>query len=439
MEKPQVEIRLQSRLPLALLGLALVAAFLLPDKVWTAFLLGVGGLIGLAYGWARLLARHVQATRHLRFGWVSVGDRLSEQFELVNTSPVPALWAALIDESTVPGYDASVVQSLGAQGQVRWRRAAICQQRGVFQLGPWQVQCGDPFGIFTVVKRYEVSQEVVIHPPVYGRLPIPLPAGSSNGRITTHKRAPHATTHAATVRRYHPQDPFRWIHWPTTARRDTLFTREFDQDAAGDLWLLLDMEQRVHVGHGPDGTEEHSVLLAAALAARAIRQNRAVGLALYGQPPRIVPPGMGQGQLWRLLRLLAVVQANGQVTLARALQDLGQSARQRHYRGATAVIITPNIGDDWLPSLAALTRGGMPTSVVLLDRHTFGDNESRPGMAAAAANTVQALGTAAHVLPQGALGQPAAPQKRSGFWEFRVTRTGRVITVNNPLERGEGS
>ena len=93
-------------------------------------------MFGVAYLWVRLLAKGLHADRRLRFSWVAVGDRLSEEFRLVNHSPLPALWVEIVDESNVPGYRAGIVRSVGYNNVDSWRQAAICQQRGQFRLGP---------------------------------------------------------------------------------------------------------------------------------------------------------------------------------------------------------------------------------------------------------------------------------------------------------------
>ena len=329
----------------------------------------------------------------------------------------------------MPGYQAGIVRSVGQNSVDTWRQAAVCQQRGQFQLGPWAICSGDPFGLFTVTRRYPVSDEIIIHPPVHGNLPIPLPAGQSSGRAPTRQRSWQATINAATVRDYHPSDPMRWIHWPTSARRDALFVRQFDLDAAGDIWLLLDMEPAVQLGAGIDSTEEHAVLLAASLAARALSQNRAVGLAAYGRLPQIIPTGRGQGQQWKILRALALVNADGAADLSHALQDLGRMAR----RGAAAIIITANGRADWIPDLLTLSQRGVQSHVIILDRPSFGGSGSSAGLQRA----IRQIGGHAHIIRQGEVGQPVAEQERRGFWEFKVTGTGKVVTVRSPLEAGE--
>jgi uncharacterized protein (DUF58 family) len=423
MKRPAT-LRLRSWLSLAWLAVLLVAALLLPGRIWTTLLTGLGGLFIIAFVWAWQLARGLQAHRRLRFGWVSVGDRLAEAFTLRNDSVLPAFWVEIEDQSNVPGYSPAVVRSVGGKGILQWQQDAICQQRGLFQLGPWSLHSGDPFGLFAVTVRYPVSDEIIIHPPIHTELPIPLPAGQSSGRVRARQRSWQATINAATVRDYRPEDPYRWIHWPTTARRDELYVREFDLDAAGDIWLVLDLQASVQVGSGPDGSEEQMILLAAALTARALHENRAIGLATYGQQPQIIPPGQGGGQQWRILRALALARADGETGLGEALHDLRRVAQ----RGSAAAILTPRAGADWLPALLQLTHATIRCHVTLLDRESFGAAGSSHGLR----DAIQQLGIPCHLVRQGEVGRPLEETERRGFWQFRTLATGKVVVVQRP-------
>ena len=421
-----MQIQIQLRLPLFLLGILLITAVFLPDRVWNTLLVGIGGLFIVAFLWTYVLAKNLHVTRKLRFGWVSIGDRLSEAFELENRGFIPALWVEINDESTVPGYDASIVQSVSGQTDLTWRRSAICLRRGQFLIGPWTVRCGDPFGIFTATRHYTKTTEIIIHPPVHGKLPIPLPPGQTGGRARARQRAIQATINASSVREYHPGDPYRWIHWRTTAHRDKLVVREFDLDAAGDFWIVLDMEKSVQLGEGADGTEEHAVLLAASMAAQAIRHVRETGIATYSQKPDVIHPGVGEGHMWQILRVLALVNADGDVPLSAALRDVAYLARP----GSTAMIITPNGSGEWLPGLLQMAKRGVQAHLVLLDRPSF-DGE---GNTAGLRDAIQQIGFAAQIIRQGEVGVPLEERKQRGHWEFQVTPMGRVITVHNPLE-----
>ena len=420
-------LSLRLRLPfLWLAGLAAGALFL-PDRVWTTLLIGLLGLIGVAFFWARQMGRGLSAERRLQYGWVSVGDRLEEQFVLVNRSGLPALWVEMEDGSNVPGYRAGAVRTVGANDRVQWRQSSVCRRRGQYRLGPWAIHSGDPFGIFCVTRHYEATQEIIIHPPIHSAIAIPLPPGRSDGRARARERLPQATTNVATVRDYHDHDPYHWIHWPTSARRDTLYVRQFERDAAGDVWLMIDCQAAVQLGEGAEGTEEQAVLLAASLAARAQAETRGVGLATYGREPLIVTPGVGEGQQWRILRALALLRADGQIGLERALRELGDAAR----RGSAAILITPSAESEWLPQLGHLARRGIECHVLLLDRPSFGGE----GASEPLRRTITLLGFRCGVVRRGEIGRPLIEEERHGFWEFKVTGTGKAVAVRRPGER----
>ena len=417
-------LRLRSPLPLLWIAAAFVAALLLPDRIWTTFLVGLGGLFLIAYFWANRLLHGLEAQRRLRFGWVAVGDRLGESFVLTNAAPVPAFWVQIVDHSTVPDYRPAVVRSVGAAGVERWRQDAVCRRRGQYHLGPWELHSADPFGIFSISINYAQTEELIIHPPIHSELPIPLPSGQSSGRSRARERSWQATINAAAVRDYVVGDPWRWIHWPTSARHDKLYVRQFDLDAAGDVWLLLDLQAAAQVGEGVEGSEEHAVLLAAALIGRARQENRPMGLASYGRRPQVIPPGQGAGQEWRLLRTLALVSADGNTDLRLALHDLSRVAR----RGSAAVIITPTAHAEWLPSLITLSQAGVQPHVILLERTSFGDDTGNLGLR----DAIRQLGFNCYVVRRGDVGLPPDPSERRGYWQFRTLATGKVVVVQRP-------
>jgi len=420
-------IALHPRLPLVWLVGLLGVALLLPDRVWTTLLVGLVGLFMVAFVWARDLAIGLAAERRLRFGWVSVGDRLEEEFVLLNRSGLPALWVEIRDESNVPDYQVGAVRAVGGGDHVRWRQGSVCTRRGQYHLGPWAIVSGDPFGLFRVTRRYSAREEIIIHPPIYTSLPVPLPPGASEGRARTRERAWQATTNAATVREYQTHDPFRWVHWPTTARRDSLYVRQFERDAAGDIWLILDAQGTAQLGAGAESTEEQAVLLSASLAARALSEARGVGLAAYGRTPHVVVPALGEGQQWRILRALALLQADGEIDLRRSLHELGQAAR----RGSACVIITPTDSTGWLPELVQLSRRGIESHVLLLDRPSFGG----AGNSEALRRAIALLGYRCQIVHRGEVGQPIVEAERQGFWEFKVTGTGKAVAIRRPFER----
>ncbi len=418
---------------IGLVVVLLVAQIVNPNRVWIASLTVVGGALGLGYVWARQMASRVTITRHQRYGWVHVGDLIEERFALRNDAFFPVLWLEIDDSSDLPGYSARSVRSADAHQTIEWRTEGFCRQRGLFTLGPWKARVSDPLGMYEVTFDHPQTRSILVYPPVVHLPPLQLPRGDATGTGALSQRSPYVTVNAGGVRAYLPGDGLGRIHWPTTARLDSLMVRLFDQEPSGDLWIVLDLDAAVQAGEGEDSTDEYGVILASSLADRMLRQNRAVGLIAYGSSnpygsprsrplPTIVLPQKGQAHQWRILHALATVRSGGSWPLCSVLTEMNPNLG----RGMTLAVITPSCDPAWVEGLLPPMRRGIAPTVLLLDPETFGGE----GNVAAIRGALADLGVPSHTVAKGMPFEPVSEHKRIGRPEYKVLRgTGRVIVV----------
>ena len=371
-------MRLHTRLPLIVLGFLIIAQLTSPARPWMILLTGFALTLGISWWWARAMRDKVNASRRSTGAWVVVGDAIIEHFELINESILPVLWAEVVDFSDVPGYEIDRVVAVDGHGAFAWQSKGVCTRRGVFTLGPWELRMSDPLGLFQVTIRYPESRSLLVYPRIM-RLPeFPLPHGRSSGRASRGHRVPIQADQIVTVRPWQPGDSLHLVHWKQTAHQGELMIKEFEQEPAGDIWLMLDLDAAVQAGEGQESTLEYGVILAASLAAKHLNENRPVGLVALGQERTVLPPQSGQDQLWRILHALAHVEPSPAWPLNRALEhvrpDLG--------RGRTLILITPAAGDlrglgaSWPAALLDLQRQDIASAVILLDAASFQGEES---------------------------------------------------------------
>lgn len=432
----EVQLTLNLRVLPASIVVVLVLQLIAPYRGWMILLVALGGALATGYLWVRSLARGLRLTREMRYGWAQVGDRVEERFELTNQGVLPALWVQVADHSTMPGYRVGRVSTVGSRDSTRWRVKGACTQRGLFNLGPTSLVSSDPLGMFTMALHYPQSMPFMVMPPVVSLPGIEVAPGGRAGQARPRASALERTISAAMVREYVPGDSRRWIHWRTTARHDALHVRLFDSVPAGDWWILLDMDRRVHVGEGLDATVEHGVILAASLADRGLRAGKEVGLVAQGDDLVWLQPQGGEGRRYEMLRALALITA-GQLSLSRVLAQIGP-ALGRH---SSLILITPDVGGEWVKELIPLIRRGMVPTVLLLDRASFADGKngslSLPGDARRKdARRTEAhlteLGVVHYVISRGLLDASEMRPGRRGHWEWRVTGTGRAVPVQKP-------
>jgi uncharacterized protein (DUF58 family) len=416
--------RRRELLPVLLSLLLLELAF--PSRVWAGLLIVAGGMLTTAAWWVYHQTTTVRVRRDLLYAWVQVGDHLEERFVLTNAGLVPLLWVEVVDHSNLPGYSASTVRAAGSGETVRWYVLGTCDLRGEYQLGPWEVRFSDPFGIFQVVLSYPPHETILVYPPVTSYSLLPLPQGSALGYAGAHTRSNQSTSVTRTVREYSPGDSFRHIHWPTTARRGALHTREFERETGGNVWILLDLDRRFHLERGAKSTLEVGVVLAASLALRLLEANRKVGFLCFGQTPVLVRPAASRERLWRILRGLALAQPGNDQPLGIVLAEAGRVVPT----GSTLIVLTSSPDPSWVTGLARLRQKGMNSQVVLL---AYGESRSH----AAIRPILARMGVEAQVVDAS---QPIPVTPLTGGarrWEFKVLPTGRAVPVSRPERGGE--
>jgi uncharacterized protein (DUF58 family) len=421
--KPRV--RLRTWLVPGLVVVVGITQYLAPYRGWRILIVGLGGAFLLSLLWTFSLSRKLDLTRQMRFGWAQVGDRLVERFTIQNNGWAPAVWAEVLDGSTMPGYQVSRGTGISSYDVIRWHTEAVCLRRGLFTLGPTKLATGDPFGIFSVQIDFPACLPLLVLPPI-----VPLPAievapGGRSGEARPRANILDRTVSSAAVREYAAGDSRRWIHWRTTARRGELYVRLFESTPSGDWWILLDMDRHIQLGSGEGATDEHGVILAASLADRGIRLQRAVGIVAEGERLVWMPPSVGEGQRWEILRSLALI-SRGERPLHELLTRVSSSVGQH----ASLIVITSSTETLWVEALVPLLRQGAVPTIMLLDPVSFGGSGSMDAVKAGLIN----LNVAYYEITRDVLDLPETRPGRQGHWEWRVLGTGKAV----PVERDRG-
>lgn len=324
---------------------------------------------GLTWAWIGLRGLEVELTRSGTRG--RVGENLEGRVQVINRTRMPKSWLEVVEVSDLPGHIPGRALAL-VRDQVRaWRTQTYLSRRGLYHIGQVEVTSQDPFGLFRFRRSFLQSRPFIVLPATE---PLPdlderfanLP---SDSRVTRH--SDQITTDVASVRHYSHGDSFRRIHWPYTARMNSLMVKEFDMGLSAEAWVLLDMQEGVQGKDGADAeasSKELEVTIAASLVERLAGQGMPVGLAAEGDQRLIFRPNSSPEHLGRLMEALAVVQASGRVSLERFIYDL----RPNMSRFNTVSVITSSPRVEWVAALSGMRRQGVNVAAVLVDPRGFG-------------------------------------------------------------------
>jgi len=371
-------MRLLRRLPFLVVAVALALAAFSTGAPFLFFLLYLGILVlGGSYLVTRLGLADLEAGYAVNQLHAHVGEVLRATYTLRSTSRVPKLWLEVHNPSSLPVPLPGRAISLGPEGERSWIAKVPLGRRGHFRVDPLQIRTGDPFGFFEASATVGHGLTLVVYPRLE---PIPrwrLRAVSLEGSRSTPERTLQTTPLATSVRPYAPGDGFNRIHWPSTARMGEIQVKEFDLEQTADVWLFLDLQREVQLGAGDDSTVEVGVRVAAAIAERAIEENRAVALTTSGSHVTVLPPDRGPRQRQKILELLAAVEGDGTTPLVEALV----SGLPRLRRGMSAIVVTSSTEPAWVRPLATLRPRGIGCQVVWLDPPAYARRAAGPAAA----------------------------------------------------------
>src|SRR5687768_7651680 len=273
-----------------------------------------GSYVVTRFGLADLEAGYVLDRLHAQ-----AGDLLRASYTVRNTSRLPKLWLEVHNPTTLPVGLPGQAITIGPRGERSWSVRVPLARRGHFRVEPLALRTGDPLGLFESHATVGSHSTVIVYPRVETLPAWRLPPAQIEGSHAQPLRTPHTTPHATGIRPYAPGDAYNRIHWKSSARQGELQVKEFDLEQTADVWIYLDLQSSVHTGDGDESTLEYGVRAAASIAARALGENRNVGMTASGTRIGVLPADRGPRQYQKVMQVLAAVMANGNYPLAQVL------------------------------------------------------------------------------------------------------------------------
>ena len=309
----------------------LAATFLIGAIFGITFLTTVSAtvaiLIVLTYWWRSHALDDVIYRRRVHFRRAFPGESVPLRLEVENRKPLPLSWLRAEDpwpHSVGPSDEEVLAPShLPDQGlltnvfNLRWfektRREyeLLFRKRGVYRVGPTRLQSGDVFGMYEQNAELENTEYLTVFPQLEPLESLDLPAEDPFGDRKSYRRIFEDPTMPMGVREYHPEDSFRHVHWPATARTGELQVKVYQPTSAQVTMVCINTStfERHWEGVYPE-LLEHLISVSARLVYETIQDGYQVGLISNGclahaDRPLNIAPSRAPRQLGYLLEALA--------------------------------------------------------------------------------------------------------------------------------------
>ena len=323
-----------------------------------ALVLAAGSLL-----YVRLTRFRLEATRELRPPRVHAGNASRVELTVRNLafrrSPVLAArdpfdggrrWARLLLAPLGPGETARAAYRLPTD------------RRGVFDLGPLQLELADPFGLARTSVEAAAATKLTVYPHIDVVEPLPLSRGNDPHAGADHPIAlGMAGEDFYALRDYQEGDDLRRVHWAATAKLDELMIRQEEMPWQGRATVLLDLRKGVHT---PESLEIAVSAAASIVNASWKRRSLVRFLSTDG-----VDSGFAAGQA----HIEAIFEHLAGAGLDRGshLTPFLARLRRQGNGGALAVVTTAAASNADLDGIARLRGRYGLISLVLIERSAF--------------------------------------------------------------------
>ncbi len=356
-------------LVLVLLGIVLNEPFLI--TLASTLLVAAG----VAWWWNLRSLQGVIYRRRFRYTRGFPDELIDLQVDVENRKLLPVSWLRIQDDwdrAVGPIDDEALAPShIPERGfltnifSLRWYEKArrtytlLLRKRGIYAVGPTRLESGDLFGIFEQRAEAGPSEYLTVFPRILPFSSLDFPAEDPFGDRKTRRRLFEDPNRPMGVREYRPEDGFRRVHWPATARTGQLQVKVYQPTTGQVMVVCMNVSTFARHWEGvyPEMLE-HLICVAATLVDKGFRDGYKVGLVANGclahaDRPFRIPPGRSPQQLAVLLQSLAgvtsVVTGNFENFLMREIP--------RVQYGASLVILT------------AVTTAELATTLIQLKQH----------------------------------------------------------------------
>lgn len=362
----------ESWLPLILLGVFIGAVF---NATWLIYAsTAVGLVIALTTWWRSKALNHIAYQRRWIYKRGFPGEKTQVRIQVENRKWLPVSWLRVTDpwplDAPPTDKEALAPSHISSQGflvnlyHLRWyqritRTVEIqFKQRGVYPVGPPQLESGDLFGLFETKREIDQQEMVTVFPELLPMSSLKLPSQNPFGDARTRRRLFEDPNLTIGVRSYHPEDDIRRIHWPATARTGDLQVRMFQPVSSRVMVVCLNVSTMEHawLGIAPD-VLEHLVRLGATICYQALEDGYSVGLISNGclahsDQPFHIRPGRTQEHLALMLQALAGVTSFTSVSFDQYLMHVMPQVPL----GASLLVVSAVVTDALIENLVTLKR-----------------------------------------------------------------------------------
>ncbi|MFS1516484.1 DUF58 domain-containing protein [Bacillus sp. SCS-151] len=311
--------------------------------------------------------RFFEVERTINQSQFIAGEKLTGTITIRRKYPLPLLY--ILIEETLPASLLNAIQSKRSKIIVfSWFKRSYSYEyiiesipRGEFKLSNIRVKTGDFLGLIEKERNYTAEHSILVYPKcidmIYSQGENQFEQGMTSSRLKVHRETAVTTG----VREYRNGDRFSWIDWKSTARKNTIMTKEFEQQQSNDIVVFFDQSRSVAF--------EHSVTFAASVTNAILQRGSQIGFISIGKENVEIPLGSGGIQKQQIQHHLARVKAEEEVAFTAQLE----SEIAKYHRSVSIMLISTHLNEEMMQFMKRMALSN--ASIIF---NLVKDNDAKP-------------------------------------------------------------
>lgn len=215
----------------------------------------VAVVILIAMWWERQSLKKIVYKRNFFYTRAFPGEEVEMRLEIKNDKPLPLSWLRIRDlwpyqigpkdEEVLAATHLDSAGHLTNVFSMRWyetvkrRYMLLFRKRGVYNVGPSIFESGDLFGLYQNREEVFNVKHLTVFPKLVHLDEVDFPPEDPFGDRRSRRRMFEDPNRPMGVREYRPEDEFRRVHWPATAKTGDMQVKVYQPTSTRVLMTCL--------------------------------------------------------------------------------------------------------------------------------------------------------------------------------------------------------
>ena len=230
--------------------------------------------------------------------------------------------------------------------------------RGEHSFTKIRVKTGDLFGLIEKETFFNQADTFIVYPKYHQMSYKQIEKGFDQGQTTVYDSLQRNKAIAVGAREYKPGDRFSWIDWKSSARKNTLMVKEFEQQQSHDVVIIID--------RSVSNQFEQVVTLTTSLVRAFINKGAEISFVSVGEETSHYALKGGDNQFQQIYYHLAKVKDDSIQPFSKTIQSKFQDANQY----VTFMLVTSNLTLDLASVIQTARIKRAKVVIFLAKKHT---------------------------------------------------------------------